>query len=78
MDQRLYFRLNSGFLSRLDITVLFRLINKVWTTYFPYSKSKPKTTPFSEVIRVQILWLTIMASVKHCLLSSTQVESYLS
>jgi hypothetical protein len=32
------------------------IYQKVWTTYLSYPKSKPKITPFTEVIRVRILW----------------------
>jgi hypothetical protein len=32
----------------------------VWTSYLSSSKSKPKITPFEEVIRVRILWLGSM------------------
>ena len=33
---------------------------KVWTSYLSYSKSKPKITPITEVIRVRILWLGLV------------------
>ncbi len=33
---------------------------KVWTSYLSPSKSKPKITPFEEVIQVRILWLGIV------------------
>jgi hypothetical protein len=33
---------------------------KVWTSYLSLSKSKPKITPYTEVIYVQISWLGIV------------------
>lgn len=32
-------------------------LKKVWTSYLSSSKSKPKITTYTEVIRARILWL---------------------
>jgi hypothetical protein len=51
---------------RLVISVAYyiqmQIYSKVWTSHLLYSKSKPKTTPFKGVIRVQILWLGMSLS----------------